>query len=54
MMNSNIAFAESEREVLDCYPAMAELRPQIKRDEFVSTVKRLSETVGGGSLECQK
>lgn len=45
-MNSKITLAESEQEVLDCYPVMAELRPHIKRDEFVSTVKRLAEIAG--------
>ena len=28
---------------MDCYPVMAELRPHIRREEFVSTVKRLAE-----------
>jgi GNAT superfamily N-acetyltransferase len=36
--------AESEQEILDCHPVMAELRPHIQREEFVSTVKRLVET----------
>ena len=42
-MNRKVNLAESEREILDCYPVMAELRPHIQRDEFVSTVKRLTE-----------
>lgn len=42
-MNSKITLAQSEQEILDCYPVMAELRPHIKRDEFVPIVKRLSE-----------
>jgi Acetyltransferase (GNAT) family len=41
-----ISLADSEREILDCYPVMAELRPHIKRDEFVSTVSRLAEIAG--------
>ena len=45
-MNNTITLAASVQEVLDCYPVMAELRPQIKRDEFVSTVKRLAEIAG--------
>lgn len=45
-MSSRIRLAESEQEFLDCYPAMAELRPHIKRDEFVSTVRRLAEIAG--------
>ena len=45
-MNSKIAIAQSEREILDCYPVMAELRPHIRQEEFLPTVKRLSETAG--------
>jgi GNAT superfamily N-acetyltransferase len=45
-MNSKITLAESEQAILDCYPIMTELRPHIKRAEFVSTVKRLAETAG--------
>ena len=45
-MNRKITLAESEQEVLDCYPVMAQLRPHIKRDEFVLTVKRLAEVAG--------
>ena len=43
-MNSKISLANSEQEILDCYPVMAELRPHIKRDDFVLTIKRLAET----------
>jgi GNAT superfamily N-acetyltransferase len=45
-MNRKIALAESEQEISGCYTAMAELRPHIKRDEFVSRVKRLAEIAG--------
>jgi ribosomal protein S18 acetylase RimI-like enzyme len=45
-MNSKITLAETEQEVLACYPVMAELRPHLKRDEFVSLVKRLTELSG--------
>lgn len=41
-----IGLAYSEREILDCYPVMAELRPHLKRDEFVSTVRRLADIAG--------
>jgi GNAT superfamily N-acetyltransferase len=41
-MNRKIKLAESEPEILDCYPVMAELRPHLKRDDFVPTVKRLA------------
>lgn len=42
-MNLKISLAESDQEILDCYPVMAELREHLKRDEFVATVKRLNE-----------
>ncbi len=42
-MKSKINLAESVREILDCYPVMAALRPHLRRDEFVSPVKRLAE-----------
>jgi hypothetical protein len=38
-MNRIITLAKSEQEILDCYPVMAELRPHIKRDDFVLTIK---------------
>jgi GNAT superfamily N-acetyltransferase len=45
-MNSKITLAEKEQEILDCYPVMAELRPHIRLEEFVPTVKRLAEFAG--------
>lgn len=45
-MNSRITVARSERDILDCYPVMAELRPHIQPDEFLPTVKRLTEVAG--------
>jgi GNAT superfamily N-acetyltransferase len=45
-MSSRITLAESDREISDCYPVMAELRPHVGRDEFVPTFKRLAETAG--------
>jgi len=45
-MSIRIKVAESDREILDCYPVMAELRDHLKREEFVATVKRLSEIAG--------
>ena len=45
-MNSKITLAETEQEVLACYPVMAELRPHLKRDEFVYLVKRITELSG--------
>ncbi|HEV3471224.1 MAG TPA: GNAT family N-acetyltransferase [Pyrinomonadaceae bacterium] len=45
-MSGRITLAESEREVLDCYPVMAELRPHVRREEFVAAVRRLAEVAG--------
>lgn len=45
-MTRKIGLAESEQEILDCYPVMAELREHLERDEFVATVKRLAEIAG--------
>jgi ribosomal protein S18 acetylase RimI-like enzyme len=45
-MNSKITLAEREPEILDCYPVMAELRPHLRREEFVPAVKRLAEIAG--------
>jgi GNAT superfamily N-acetyltransferase len=45
-MNSKIAVAQSEQEILDCYLVMAELRPHITRDKFLPLVKRLAEIAG--------
>ena len=45
-MSNRIYLAQSEREILDCYPVMAELRPHIQPDDFLPTVKRLAETTG--------
>jgi len=45
-MSIRIKVAESDREILDSYPVMAELREHLKREEFVATVKRLSEIAG--------
>ncbi len=45
-MNGKIAIAENEREILDCYEVMAELRPHIERSAFVPLVRRLSKIAG--------
>ena len=45
-MNSKIRIAKSEQEILDCFSVIIELRPHLKRDEFVPTVNRLSEIAG--------
>jgi len=45
-MNHKIAIAETEAEIMACYPVMGELRPHIHRDEFVATVERLGDIAG--------
>lgn len=42
-MSKRISLAEEEQEILDCYSVMAELRPHIQPNEFLSKVKRLAE-----------
>jgi GNAT superfamily N-acetyltransferase len=45
-MSNRIDLAQSDQEISDCYPVMAELRPHIQPDDFLPTVKRLAETAG--------
>jgi GNAT superfamily N-acetyltransferase len=45
-MNTKIALALEDQEILDCYPVMAELRPHIKSEEFLPKVKKLAEITG--------
>lgn len=45
-MNNKIDVARSEQEITDCYAVMAELRPHLRRDEFLPLVKRLAEVAG--------
>jgi GNAT superfamily N-acetyltransferase len=45
MMNK-IALAESDEEILNCFSVMAELRPHVSKNEFLPTVKRLTENAG--------
>lgn len=45
-MDERVRLAESAREILACYPVMAELRPHLRGDEFVTTVERLASTAG--------
>lgn len=45
-MNSRIALANKEEEILACYPIMVELRPHLQMDEFLPKVKRLAEIAG--------
>jgi GNAT superfamily N-acetyltransferase len=45
-MPISIRFAATRGEMMQCYPVLAELRPHIPADEFVSTIERLSESNG--------
>jgi GNAT superfamily N-acetyltransferase len=47
-MSGRIKIARSEQEISGCYAVMAELRPHVRRDEFVPTVRRLEEVAGFG------
>ncbi|HEY5883198.1 MAG TPA: GNAT family N-acetyltransferase [Pyrinomonadaceae bacterium] len=40
---NRIRLAATEQDILECYPVMAELRPHLKSEEFVSTVNRLAK-----------
>ena len=41
-----IAIAETDREIEECYPVMAELRPHLTRENLLPTVKRLTAQTG--------
>ena len=43
-------FAETDEEILACYPVMAELRPHILKQEFVTQVRRQQKN--GYCLAC--
>ncbi len=45
-MNSKIIIAQSDQQILDCYPVMAELRPHLQPQEFLPLVKRLTDIAG--------
>lgn len=45
-MSDRIGIARSEREIEECYPVMAELRPHLRAEEFAPTVRRLAEVAG--------
>ena len=42
----NIVLAEEDREIQSCYPLMAELRPHLRADEFLSRARRQAEAAG--------
>ncbi len=37
---STIQFAVTDEEIMACYPALAELRPHLKREDFLERVRR--------------
>ena len=41
-----VALAESDKDILNCYPVMAELRLHVPQDEFVERVKRQAGACG--------
>lgn len=43
---SEIKIAESDEEIRDCYPVMAELRPHLSETEFCAQVRRQIEQSG--------
>lgn len=42
-MSERIFLATEDQEIQSCYPVMAELRPHVEPDEFLSRVKRQAE-----------
>jgi GNAT superfamily N-acetyltransferase len=45
-MNKRIQLALDEREILSCYPVMAELRPHLQPEEFLQRVNKQTEIAG--------
>lgn len=45
-MSGRVKIARGEREISDCYAVMAELRPHVRSEEFLPTVRRLEEVSG--------
>lgn len=45
-MSSRIAIARTDEEVSRCFPVMAELRPHLAAEGFVSQVNRLADGAG--------
>lgn len=45
-MSRRITLAAEDREIQNCYPVMAELRPHVPPEEFLSRVKRQMEAAG--------
>lgn len=45
-MSASISVASTHARIMQCHPVLAELRPQIRAEDFVATVERLSRTAG--------
>ena len=45
-MNTVVSLAKSDREIQSCFDVMVELRPHLKRDDFVARIKRQQEVAG--------
>ena len=45
-MDSVVSLARNDQEIQSCFEVMAELRPHLKREEFVSRVRRQQEGSG--------
>jgi GNAT superfamily N-acetyltransferase len=45
-MSERIFLAKEDHEIQSCYAVMAELRPHVKPDEFISRVRRQMESAG--------
>ncbi len=41
--DKRIAIATTDRQIMACYPVMAELRPHVQEDQFLSLVSRLAQ-----------
>ena len=47
-MSGRVTLAVEDDEIRSCYPVMAELRPHVRPEEFVSRVRRQMETARYG------
>ena len=45
-MDTIVSLAKNDEEILSCYDVMAELRPHIKREDFVARVRRQQQESG--------
>ncbi|MGI8918066.1 MAG: GNAT family N-acetyltransferase [Pyrinomonadaceae bacterium] len=45
-MDIVVSLAKSDQDILSCFNVMVELRPHLKRDEFVTRIKRQQEDAG--------